>query len=278
MRAVACYLLPTCFLGCLAACSPESSTKPTRSCETALFCDDFESYPKSLPPGGPWAPQLKAGSLAVDETQHYSGAKSVKFSTDAASGTKRALLRLATSTVFPLANDTLFGRMMFRLEAAPETSVHWTLVQAGGLVEGQSYHALYRYGGQLPITADGAFVGSQWMANYETPDSYSGTGPSSDCWQHANQSVIPTSAWSCLEWKFDGQNNALSLWLDGEPLNDLSVVGTGQGCVNQPATYVWTAPQFDSLDVGWESYQTDEARTLWLDDVALGAERIGCPD
>jgi hypothetical protein len=29
--------------------------------------------------------------------------------------------------------------------------------------------------------------------------------------------------------------------------------------------------------VGWESYQADAARTIWLDDVAIGRTRIGCP-
>jgi hypothetical protein len=74
-----------------------------------------------------------------------------------------------------------YGRMMFRLESAPTASVHWTIIEGSGLVpvDGQSYHALYRYGGQQPVMNGTTFVGSQLMANYETPDSYSGTGPSS---------------------------------------------------------------------------------------------------
>lgn len=269
--------LPFPLLGAVLACSSEPRNPTTSDCKGALFCDDFESYPSGAAPSGGWASTLKAGALRVDESERYSGAKSVQFSTEAATGSKRALLRLAAGNVFPLSGNSFFGRMMFRLESAPTTSMHWTLLQAGGLVEGQSYHALYRYGGQLPVTENDAFVGSQWMANYETPDSYAGTGPSSDCWQHASGSVIPVGRWSCIEWHFDGPNNALSLWLDGQALSDLSVAGIGQGCVNQPAGYEWTAPRFDHLDVGWESYQTDDARSLWLDDVALGTERLGCP-
>ena len=52
---------------------------------------------------------------------------------------------------------------------------------------------------------------------------------------------------------------------------------TGSGCVNQSATYQWTAPNFDRLDLGWESYQADSARTMWIDDVAISRTRVGCP-
>jgi len=261
----------------LPACSSSSTASPVTACAGARFCDDFEAYQAGTAPSAVFTGQLKAGAIAIDEAEHYSGTKSVRLSTEAAAGSKRALLRLAAGSVFPVPGNAFFGRMMFRLESAPTASVHWTLLQAGGLVEGQGYHALYRYGGQQPIVEGGNFVGSQWMANYETPDSYSGTGPASDCYQHANGGVIPVSEWSCVEWHFDGPNNALSLWLDGEAVSGLDVTGTGQGCVAQPASFEWSAPRFDTLEVGWESYQTDEARTLWLDDLALGTERLGCP-
>ena len=57
----------------------------------------------------------------------------------------------------------------------------------------------------------------------------------------------------------------------------MSVTETGDGCVAQSATYPWTAPDFDELRVGYESYQADGARTFYIDDVALASGRIGCP-
>jgi hypothetical protein len=167
--------------------------------------------------------------------------------------------------------------MMFRLESAPTASVHWTFVEGSGLVPGQTYHALYRYGGQLPVTQGSTAVGSQLMANYETPDSYGGNGPSSDCWFHSSKVVVPVAKWSCVEWQFDGPNNTMRLWLDGAAVTSLTVAGVGQGCVNQPATYPWTAPTFDRLDLGWESYQADDARTLYIDDVIVSTSKVGCP-
>ena len=41
----------------------------------------------------------------------------------------------------------------------------------------------------------------------------------------------------------------------------------------------WLAPPaFTTLHLGWESYQTSSNdRNLWVDDVAVATERVGCP-
>lgn len=195
----------------------------------------------------------------------------MKVAVPAASGYRSALLGLESPTL-PVTGNVVYGRMMFFLESAPTSDVHWTFVDGYGLVPGKNYHAAYRYGGQHPVSG-----GSQLMANYDTPDSYSSIGPSSDCWQHASGRVVPVGRWACAEWRFDGAANGMRFWLDGQELTDLAVSGTGQGCVNQSATFPWTAPTFERIDVGWESYQADQARTLWIDDLAIGTQRIGCP-
>ncbi|MFL5307064.1 MAG: hypothetical protein ACJ8F1_17740 [Polyangia bacterium] len=249
-------------------------------CTTAIFCDDFETYAAGQAPGGNWTKSTNLGAVAVDDTQAHSGKKSVKFTTQSSSGSKTAYIRLGNATgktVFPAPGNSFYGRMMFRLESAPTASVHWTLLEGSGLVPGKTYHALYRYGGQLPVTQASTFVGSQLMANYETPDSYGGNGPSSDCWAHASKVVVPVAKWSCVEWQFDGANNTMRLWLDGAAVPSLTVAGVGQGCVNQPATFAWTAPTFDRLDLGWESYQADDARTVYIDDVVIATTKVGCP-
>ena len=250
-------------------------------CATALFCDDFESYTAGNAPGAPWTRQVSSGSTAaVDTAQARSGTKSVKFVAASGSGSKTAYIRLASTamkTIFPVTPNVVYGRMMFRLEAAPTGDVHWTFLEGYGQVPGQSYHALYRYGGQHPVMTGSTFVGSQFMANYETPDSYSGTGPSTDCWKHASKVVIPAGKWSCAEWQFDGPNNTMHFWLDGAAVDSLTVTGTGEGCGGQSASYVWTAPTFDRFDLGWESYQQDTARTIWIDDVVVSKTKIGCP-
>jgi hypothetical protein len=242
-------------------------------CATAILCDDFESYTTGQAPNGKWSAHTNSGGIvAVDSAEHVSGSKAVKFTTPMASNSKTAFIRL-TNAVFPIMGNAFYGRMMVRLESEPTMSVHWTLIQGGGVVPNQTYHALYRYGGQMPVSQ-----GSQLMANYETPDWYSNKNTQgSDCWHHSNAKVIPAATWTCIEWKFDGPTNGMQMWMNGTALTDLTLTGKGDGCGNGPNDLTWTAPNFDTLDLGWESYQADGARTVWIDDVAISTTRIGCP-
>lgn len=95
--------------------------------------------------------------------------------------------------------------------------------------------------------------------------------------------MVPVGEWSCLEWHFDGSTPGavgLLFWLDGGEVEALTVDGGRfEECVHQDgATYVLPSPDFAArLDVGWESYNADaKARTVWIDDVALALERVGC--
>jgi hypothetical protein len=69
----------------------------------------------------------------------------------------------------------------------------------------------------------------------------------------------------------------MRFWLDGAELADLHVAKKGEGCVNQPADYVWDAPAVSKMLFGWESYQTDETRTIWIDDVVIDTKPVACP-
>ena len=248
-------------------------------CATALLCDDFEAYAPGSPPGGKWTVSTNNGAVVVDTGRAHSGSRAVKVSADATSGYRSAMISLADPSLLPVAGNVVYGRMMFWLESAPQGNVHWTFIDGSGPVSGQGYHAVYRYGGQTPITQNSQFVGSELMANYDTPDSYQSppVGPSSDCWLHANQKVVPVGGWACAEWRFDGPKNEMHFWLDGAEVPDLTVAGLGQGCVHQNASFPWLAPSFERIELGWESYQADEARVLWIDDVVLSKQRIGCP-
>lgn len=238
-------------------------------CDTALFCDDFEAFAAGSEPSGAWAVSKSKGALAVDTTRAHSGKQSVKITTDAADSYKSAMM--AYSDKLPVAANVVHGRMMLWLESAPQTAVHWTFIAGQGPVPAQNYSAIYRYGGQHPITDNGSFVGSKLMANYET------IGAQSDCWFHSTDKVVPVGKWACVEWKYDGPKNEMQFWLDGEELTDLHVQGKGQGCVHQAPDYPWTAPTFEKMAIGWESYQPDEPRTMWIDDVVLSEGPIGCP-
>jgi len=256
----------------------QAGSGATDRCSSALWCDDFEKYELGKAPGAPWSNNANGGTVAVDGTHVHSGTHAVKFSAATATGYRSAMINLQKTAFLPTANNVIYGRMMFWLDSAPQTSVHWTFIDAQGKVPGQDYHAVYRYGGQMPLL-DGSTPSSQLMANYDTPDSYAtpAVGPSTDCWVQSDAVPVPVGVWACAEWMFDGQNNKMQFWLNGSEVPSLEMNGTGQGCVNQSDPYTWAAPSFDRIDLGWESYQADDARTMWLDDVAIGSERMGCP-
>ncbi|WP_437528513.1 hypothetical protein WME79_45680 [Sorangium sp. So ce726] len=256
------------------------------ACE-ALLCDDFESYEGQGENGeklGAWTvyTAMAGSTVSVDTERHYSGTKSIKVTTPASTGDnnyKSAMIKFADTDALPTAENVVHGRMMFFLEAAPTGDVHWTIIDGSGTIpgsdfEGNPYAAQYRYGGQHPVTG-----GSQLMANYDTPGYWSDpkTGPQSDCWHHAENKVVPVGAWTCVEFSFDGPKNEMRFWLNGAEVPELKVSGTGQGCANNVENYEWTAPAFDSVGLGWESYQADSARSMWIDDVVIGTGPIGCP-
>jgi hypothetical protein len=255
----------------------------TSACQAALFCDDFEAAATGAPPSGAWTASQTNGSVTVDTSRAFRGSQAVKATTLATAMTgqtyKVALIGLTGAPVVPVPNQAYYGRMMFYLESAPSASVHWTFIDTRGLVPGQDYTATYRYGGQLPVTDASGTPGNQLMANYDTTDFY-GTpprGPNTDCYQHAGGKPVPVGRWACAEWYFDGQNNQMRFWLDGAELSDLEIDGTGEGCVAQDPGYTWVAPTFSRIDVGWESYQADDERSIWIDDVVISSSQVGCP-
>jgi len=156
----------------------------------------------------------------------------------------------------------MFGRLMMWLETVPESSVHWTFIQAEGPGRDGDYTAMYRYGGQH----DGRL-----MANYET------SGTATDCWDHS-VTVMPSSEWACLEWRFATDDDELQFWLNDSELTDLHVTGVGEGCGGHDLNDEWRAPsQFERIRLGWERYQVSDERNVWTDDVVIATSRVGCP-
>ena len=227
-------------------------------CNGALFCDDFESYAQV--PGAPWTVRKNAqGNVVIDGAQHKSGTKAAKFTTTGAMSYQQAFISL--SSVFPVAQNAFYGRMMIYATEAANDGVHWTMIQGDGPAPGGITSAKVRYGGQQQ---------KRLMANYDS------VGKKSDCWQHS-ATKMPEAKWACMEWYFDGATNTQKFWLDGAAIDDLTVTGQGEGCIAHETEDKWVFPTFASLSLGWESYQTDAPREVWIDDVALSTTKIGCP-
>ena len=215
--------------------------------------EDFEAYTTGQAPNGHWTVETKGGAVTVDDTRAVSGTKAARFDVEGKGG------------AFISTGGARAGRMQVFLEAAPEGDVHWTLIEARGHRASDGHIAEVRIGGQHPVAG-----GSRLMANYETPDSYTDpSAPGSDCWHHAAETdVMPTGRWVEIAWAF-GDDATVAMSIDGKPVPAMTVNGTGQGCLYQKADYAWELPRIETINLGWESYQADGPRRLWIDDIKL---------
>lgn len=231
-------------------------------CAGRAVCETFEGATGTQLPYGGWkASTAQGGAVAITTERAYRGTHAIKVSTGATTY-QRAMFELEGQPVFPLAQGELFGRMMVWLDNPAKDGVHWTMIDAVGPVEGKTnVTGFYRFGGQQQ---------GKLMANYDTSNA------STDCWQHS-QTVMPTKTWVCFAFRFAKATNELELWMNGQPVTDVHVKGTGQGCIGNAFAGQWLAPTFAKASVGWESYQADVGHTMYVDDVVLDDTAVGCP-
>ena len=236
--------------------------------EGALFCEDFEAAAVGAL-GAPWRTDVNAATVNVDEVQAFSGTKAVHVNAPQAGTYHRGYFALdqgSSAGIFPAVATEMYGRAMVYLPVLPNAPVHWTFIQGEGPAAAGTHNALYRYGGQHEN-------GAQLMANYETT-----AGVSTDCWDHS-ATLLPVAEWACVEWRFSVASNEMQFWLNGTELADIHVTEMGEGCIGNALNGQWLAPPaFETLYLGWEHYQqTMNPIDLWMDDIVVNTERVGCP-
>jgi hypothetical protein len=252
----------------LALALPFVLASPGGAAADRLDCDDFEQYAPGAALTANWRSILSPGStVKIDGIHSFSGSRAVHFSHPAGAANRTAVIRKEGAPLFPVAGNELYGRMMVWLAQIPG-SVHWNNVSARGTAPATGLVAQYNFGGQRT-----------YMANYAA---VSRKALEVDCWKSA-KSALPVKRWVCLEWHYDGSKDEMHFWADSQSLDDVTVIGKGQGCVRGKAgDGLWHAPAFNSLDLGWQHWiasPTDPVTEvdLWIDDVAVGHSRVGCP-
>ena len=230
---------------------PSDAAAPAAAACGALVCDDFESYPAGTTPEGRWKPFVRSGTLTVDESKAWSGARSLLAKNSGAADAKTFLELMPPHLP---GGNVVFGRLMFQLTRGPTgTNAHWEFVRASGVLTGTT-RAQVNLGGEA----------GKFMYNYEP----------NDCSAYGRAVALPEKRWGCFQWQVDGSKdptgaarNEIRGWIDGAPV-DISV-RAGAGC--------WNVPTLDTIHIGYAQHHPSEPIEVWIDDVAIGDQPIPCP-
>jgi hypothetical protein len=222
------------------------------------LCEDFESgaINKAL-----WSVQGTAP--VVDGLQHARGNSALHI-TQPGNG----LSYIKETKTFPAMNDTYWGRIFVffkTLPAAPLTYAHWTFVAASGTgVSGE-----IRLSGQFQNTANFFGVGT----DNRVDDAGTGDWTNSDRDPPKAPVAVPLNQWLCIEWLHKGDTNETRFFWDGVEHPSLYTSATMHGGNANP----FLLPKFTNVWIGWQEYQTTaEPFELWIDEIAIDSERIGC--
>jgi hypothetical protein len=237
--------------------------------QAPLFTDDFEKHAAGYLPGAPWKEETYASGavIKVDSVRAFSGSKAMHVLTPRGASKRRGYVAIHLHKPLPELQKEMFGRAMVWLDAAPEPAVQWTLLQGEGRSADDRYNPIYRLG----LREQG---GLQLMANYET------TPPvRSNCMQQSKR-VLPVRRWACIEWHMAVATNEVRFWIDGKQITHVKGrAAAPEACQGNDLDGEWLAPPvFNSLYMGFERYgDTVNDQNLWIDDVALAKQRVGCP-
>ncbi|MCK1804607.1 cellulose-binding domain-containing protein [Micromonospora sp. R42106] len=234
------------------------TTPPPSGCAGAVLCDGFENQTGSTP-SGDWSvvsPDCSgAGTATVDTTTTHSGSRAIRI--NGAAGYCNHVFVRTTKNLSAL-GSVRYARIWVRHTTAQPTD-HTTMITMSDAADGNRD---LRLGGQ-----NGAL---QW--NRASDDA---TLPEQSPAGVAQSVPLPTNRWACLEFMVDGSAGQLRTWLDGVAVTGLTADGVPTHDIDgQWYNRTWR-PQLTDLKLGWESYGGG-ADTLWYDDVAMGATRIGC--
>ena len=116
-----------------------------------------------------------------------------------------------------------------------------------------------------------------WGVGTDSTASGAGTGDwtNSDKDPNGKPLAVPTGQWLCIEWLHKGDTNETRFWWDGVEHASLYTKPSTPHGGNAGQPYI--LPQFQQLWLGWQEYQpSTEKFELWLDEIAIDKDRIGC--
>ncbi len=221
------------------------------------LCESFESGTLDT---ATWS--VVGTAPVVDGVQHARGTKALHVTK-----TGNGASYIKETKTFPAPMNTYWGRAFVYFNALPTapgmTYAHWTFIAASGTgVSGE-----IRLSGQLQSGKNLFGVGTDDRVDAN------GTGDWTTSDADLGPKAVPTAQWLCIEWLHGGATNETRFYWDATEHPSLHTTSSMHGGNANP----YILPQFTNVWLGWDEYQTStEPFEMWIDEIAIDKNRIGC--
>jgi hypothetical protein len=227
---------------------------------TALLCDGFESptlNPVWIPNTSPGSPDAGGvtSSIVIDSLQVHSGRSALHLSVGPVPSSATGQAFLAESKTLSLTPTSSYARAWFYVARTVEVPI--VLMYYAQAVS--PYAGMY-----IELGGSGGPGALRLMDAKDQVTDLSKT--------------VPVAAWFCIEWQveFDSDSSPglVRVWVDdGSGAGEQEVTGFNRVQATRPT------PAFVYFDLGALVYPpntTTSAIDIWVDDVAVDAQRIQC--
>jgi hypothetical protein len=226
-------------------------------CATGAFdlCESFEGTAVGAEAPAGFAPDgYGARTLAVVDDDSARGRRSLRIDVDANQG---AVVGMLVRTDLGALGVRHFGRSFMKIQApVPTTFVHWDAFEGRGSFGGQTNLVRWASTGTGVGTAPENW---SWIYNVQSTDH-------GEFGSEGSRSAHPVAeTWMCLEWLIDATSQEARFFQDGAEVEYLHI--------DSERTEI---PVFDSLRFGFQKFQQSAAFRVWVDEIAIGGDRIGC--
>jgi hypothetical protein len=249
-----------------AGATPPSDAGPAAPCVTTAteFCDDFESGALDMQK---WKMNKPSGSasITVDQVHAHGGKYAVHIKVVP---NQQSTAQIVESVNFPMTPNAFYARMYAYFSPDIPASSPANPDMHSGYLLGNGNND--RGNVQAGVGLSGFGSAKQWLSFsifYAAPKFE--FGPSS-------KSIIIANQWLCVELFEDGSNPTTEIrrvWVDDQELTELrtdSAMAAGGQTNHLP-------PKWASVSFGiWEYHPIPTLSDMWIDDVRVSGQKIGC--
>lgn len=236
-----------------------ATNQASRTVPGTIVSEDFESTAAGAIPAG----FTKTGNIGVEEGVAHSGKHALMVEPAVRGG---RFISLAPDKVAALGGEH-WGRLYFKVKT-PTPMPTGKLIHAT-FVDGQAVSPLANDQIDVRLATLLFYPTGDFKYFYNVQPPRGGRpefGPKSETMQKF------TDEWTLLEWHADAATQTYEFFVNGKEVAD---IGQHKGAGHYEGLEIPAA--FQTLSIGFTNYQpaTDQGFTVWIDDIAVGKQRLG---